>query len=120
MLMIHTRGAVAALVTVSLLTSHAQAQRRRGRANTPPDAVMEAQTTQPVAASRPEQQLTEHDRSDVFYAGKARPESPVFKDQPKEGKINGFDFVRDPLNADRPFMTFEQILHADVEAKPGI
>ena len=33
---------------------------------------------------------------------KARPSSPVFEDQPKEGRISGFDFYRDPLNADKP------------------
>jgi hypothetical protein len=34
----------------------------------PHDAVIEAQQTQTVPAERPEQQKTEHDRSDIFNA----------------------------------------------------
>lgn len=85
-----------------------------------PDAVEEAQTPRKVAVERPEQKKTEHDRSDIFDATKARPSSPAFKQQPDEGKFKGFDFYRDPLNSPKPMMTFQEIMKADVAAKPGV
>jgi len=88
-----------------------QANRETGATSN--DAVMRAQ--EPVAASikRPEQQKTAHDRSDAFSALRAKPSSPDFKTQPKEGKITGFDFYRDPLNADRPFQSFDEIMQKE-------
>jgi hypothetical protein len=62
----------------------------------------EAQTSREVPIERPEQKKTEHDRADLFDAPKARASSPIFEDQPKGGRISGFDFYRDPLNADKP------------------
>jgi hypothetical protein len=66
------------------------------------DAVSEAQQPSQVKAARPEQQKTPHDNADVFNPAKASPSSPVFETQPKQGRVSGFDFARDPLNADRP------------------
>jgi cytochrome c peroxidase len=86
----------------------------------PPDAVQAAQTTQPVPMTRPEQQLSEHDRSDVFSADKAPPSSSVFPSQPDEGKIKGFDFYRDPLNAKRPMQSAEEIMRQDIADKPKV
>jgi len=75
--------------------------------NQPADAVEAAQrSAAPALAWRPEQQKTEHDRSPMFNMSNAEPSSPVFHSQPKEGRISGFDFYRDPLNAD--FTEFEQ------------
>jgi cytochrome c peroxidase len=75
----------------------------------PKDTVADAQDlknapqhSQPPQISRPEQDKTEHDRSNVFLAPNAKPSSPVFKGQAKEGKNSGFDFYRDPLNAEMP------------------
>jgi cytochrome c peroxidase/peptidoglycan hydrolase-like protein with peptidoglycan-binding domain len=85
-----------------------------------PDAVQEAQSPRAVPADRPEQQLSEHDRSDRFQATKALPSSSAFSNQPDEGKALGFDFYRDPLNAKRPMQTFEETMKADVDAKPGV
>jgi len=84
------------------------------------DAVMRAQ--EPVAPSikRPEQQKTAHDRSDAFSVMKADPSSPDFKAQPKEGKITGFDFYRDPLNADRPFQPADEIVQKESANRPHI
>jgi cytochrome c peroxidase len=79
-----------------------------------PDAVQEAQTPRDVAATRPEQKKNAHDRADVFSGTNAKPSSPVLDTQPEEGKVNGFDFVRDPLNAKRPMQTFDEIMRADV------
>jgi cytochrome c peroxidase len=86
----------------------------------PKDAVKDAQTPREVPATRPEQQKTEHDRSGVHKAENARPSSPVFKNQPKEGKITGFDFFRDPLNADHPNQKFEEIRDKESAAKPKV
>ena len=44
---------------------------------------------QPVPADRPEQKMTEHDKSDVFDPKKPAPLTPALKDQPKEGRITG-------------------------------
>jgi cytochrome c peroxidase len=93
---------------------------RGSQAAVPADAVADAQTTQPVPTERPEQQLTEHDRSGVFDARNALPKSPDFKAQPKEGKISGFDFYRDPLNADRPMQTPDEIMQKEIAQKPKV
>ena len=84
------------------LTVSGAQEERQAREKRPYDAVAEAQTSREVPVERPEQKKTEHDRSDLFEAPKARPSSPILADQPKEGRISGFDFYRDPLNADKP------------------
>jgi cytochrome c peroxidase len=88
-------------------------------ANPPRDATAEAQTPRQVPTTRPEQQKTDHDQMD-FDSRKAMPASPVFKTQPKEGQISGFDFYRDPLNADHPFTTFEEIMQKESAARPTV
>src|SRR3954454_950151 len=75
----------------------------------PHDPAAEATAVRAVPADRPEQQITAHDRSDAFDPRKPAPVSPALKGQPKEGRITGFDFARDPLNADKPFTTFEEV-----------
>jgi cytochrome c peroxidase len=95
-------------------------QETRPRGGVAPDAVQEAQTPRPVPAPRPEQQQTEHDRSPVFAPGQAPRSSPVLENQPEQGEIRGFDFVRDPLNAKKPMETFEEHMKADVAARPGV
>ena len=85
-----------------------------------PEAVQEAQTPRAVPQERPEQQRSEHDRSDRFQATQAQPSSPAFADQPDEGKVLGFEFARDPLNAKQPMQTFEETMQADTQAKPGV
>ena len=93
--------------------------------NAPPlpqrDAVLEAQQpSAPRTHTRPEQQKSAHDRSDAFDAMKAPAMSPVLKAQPKEGKISGFDFARDPLNADRPMQNPEEIMKKEIANKPNV
>jgi cytochrome c peroxidase/peptidoglycan hydrolase-like protein with peptidoglycan-binding domain len=85
-----------------------------------PEAVQEAQTPRTVPQDRPEQQRSEHDRSDRFQAMQAQPSSPAFADQPDEGKVLGFEFYRDPLNAKRPMQTFDEVMQADMQAKSGV
>jgi cytochrome c peroxidase len=84
------------------------------------DAVAEAQRASPVKVTRPEQQKNAHDNSDVFHPGKASPASPVFQTQPKQGKLSGFDFARDPLNADRPQQPPEEIMKAEIANKAKV
>lgn len=91
-----------------------------GGAQQPRDAVAQAQQPSPAAIKRPEQRKTEHDRSPAFDARNAKPSSPVFQSQPKEGKITGFDFYRDPLGADQPFQSPDEIAKKLSEDKPRI
>ncbi|MGI9074467.1 MAG: cytochrome B6 [Bryobacteraceae bacterium] len=86
----------------------------------PPDTVVAAQQPSPAPAERPEQNKTEHDRSDVFNVQNAKPSSPVFKGQPKEGKNSGFDFYRDPLNSDKPFDDPDEIARKLTADKPRV
>src|SRR4051812_22766859 len=80
------------------------------RASQPPrDAVAEAQTPRNVPVERVEQKRTEHDRSGLFAADKAPNSSTAFEGQPEKGRINGFDFYRDPLNASQPMESPESI-----------
>jgi cytochrome c peroxidase len=86
----------------------------------PKDIVEDAQTPQPAKTDRPEQQKSRHDQSDMFAAPKAMPITPALAGQPQEGKITGFEFYRDPLDAKKPMQTFEETMRADVAAKPKV
>lgn len=84
------------------------------------DAVEDVQTPRKAAVTRPEQKLNAHDRSGDFVGPNAKPSSPAFKSQPDEGKVLGFDFARDPLNAKAPMQTFQETMKADIEALPKV
>ncbi|MGH9632171.1 MAG: cytochrome B6 [Bryobacteraceae bacterium] len=84
------------------------------------DAVAEAQQPSAVKITRPEQQKSEHDRSGVFAATNATPTSPVLEGQPKDGKISGFDFTRDPLNADKPYQDPAEIMKKEIANKDNV
>ena len=84
------------------------------------DAVMQTQLPNEVPINRVEQKKSKHDNSNLFAATQAPPGSSAFKDQPDDGKVLGFDFARDPLNAKRPMMTFEEVKTADEAAKPKV
>jgi cytochrome c peroxidase len=86
----------------------------------PFDAVNDAQTPRAVEVKRVEQKKTEQDKPERFAATNAMPSSTAFKNQPDEGKIKGFEFYRDPLNAKKPMQTFEETMKADIEAKPKV
>ncbi len=109
------RPAAAALLVVALavggLVFTARVEGQRPAA--PPDAVGQAQAPgvrPPAPAPTPE----------TFRPANALPSSPAFEDQPEKGQANGFDFFRDPLNAKKPMMTFEEIMQADVAEKPKV
>ncbi len=85
-----------------------------------PDAVQEAQTPRQVESKRPEQQKTQHDQSDIFQGTIAPSSSSAFENQPDQGKMLGFDFARDPLNAKRPMQPAEEIVKSDTADKPKV
>ncbi|PTQ82177.1 cytochrome B6 [Nitrosomonas ureae] len=80
------------------------------------DAIMNAQTIHPST----EQKKSEHDRSYIFDASSALPSSSTFQQQPDNGKILGFDFYRDALNAKKPMQTFEETMKSDMAQRPEI
>lgn len=84
------------------------------------DAIFEAQTPRHPPTAGTEQKKTEHDRSDIFSASNASPSSSAFQNQPDEGKVKGFDFYRDPLNAKEPMQTFEETMKADEKQRPAV
>ena len=84
-----------------------------------PDPV-EATKAQPAKGDRPEQKLTDHDKSDKFDWTKPAPLTPALKGQPNEGRILGFEFSRDPLGADKPFTTLAEVMKKEKEAKPKV
>src|SRR3954466_13862062 len=117
---------ILSLIVIALACAHAQdapqpkGDQRQGQRQQMADAVQDFQSPRAAPATRPEQQLTDHDQSEVFKATSAPPDSPAMKDQPKEGKITGFDFYRDPLNADKAMTTFEQVMAQDVAERPKV
>jgi len=84
------------------------------------DAVQEAQTPRNVQATRPEQQKTQHDRSDVFNSANAPRSSTALESQPQKGEVQGFDFYRDPLDAKRPGQSPDEIMQKDIADKPKV
>ena len=89
-------------------------------ARPPRDAVAEAQQPQSVKTNRPDsRRVPTTNRTSSIPAGPSLP--PLrFKTQPKEGKISGFDFARDPLNADRPHQDPEEIMKKEIANKPNV
>ena len=86
----------------------------------PRDAVQSVQTPQDVRSTRPEQKKSRHDESDDFLAKNADPINSALNDQPSKGDITGFDFYRDPLNADRPMQPSAEVMKQDIEEKPQV
>jgi cytochrome c peroxidase len=84
------------------------------------DVVQDAQTPRQVQITRPEQQQTQHDQSGVFSATNAPPSSAALEMQPDQGKMLGFDFARDPLNAKQPMQPAEEIMKNDIADKPKV
>ncbi len=84
------------------------------------DAIAAAQTPAKPAAQRPEQNLTEHDKSPLLDGAEPMVVSAAVTKQPNGGRITGFDFVRDPLNADKPGAKFEDIMAKESNAKPRV
>lgn len=84
------------------------------------DAVQQAQTSREVPAVRQEQKKSPHDQSDQFKAKNSPPITKILNKQPQGGDVTGFDFYRDPLNADRPMKTFAEIRDADIKDREQV
>jgi cytochrome c peroxidase len=84
------------------------------------DPAAEATGAKQVPAERPEQKMTEHDKSDKFDWKRPAHLTPALKEQPMEGRIQGFEFSRDPLNAPKPFTTFEEVMKKESAAKQQV
>jgi cytochrome c peroxidase len=84
------------------------------------DAAEDAQRVVQSPPTRPEQRLKEHDKSPAFDPDKPAPLTKAFTDQPKAGRLSGFDFARDPLNADKPFTTFDEVRKQEEASKPQV
>ncbi|HEX6984018.1 MAG TPA: hypothetical protein VF170_01520, partial [Planctomycetaceae bacterium] len=95
-------------------------QERAPDPQAPRDAVREVQSPRDVPRTRPEQKLTEHDKSEAFRPGAAAPLTEAFESQPQKGRITGFDFYRDPLNAPEPFTKFEEVMAKESAAKAKV
>jgi cytochrome c peroxidase len=109
------------LVGSVLLTAHTQeppGQQKPGEKVRDPAA--EATGAKDVADERPEQKQTAHDKSEKFDWKKPAPLTAALKDQPGGGRITGFEFSRDPLNAPEPFTTFEQVMKKESAAKQQV
>lgn len=118
----HRAWLIAPALGVAGLAVVCAKERSEAPAVVPPpfDAIADAQTPRAVPQSRPEQQKSAHDRADLYRAEKAVPSSLALAGQPDQGKMLGFDFYRDPLNARKPGQTFAEIMNADVAAKPKV
>jgi hypothetical protein len=103
-----------------LLYSTTGIGQQKERTTPVPDAVEDAQTPRQVQSKRPEQQKNSHDQSDVFDGTRAPASSSVLENQPDQGKMLGFDFARDPLNAKRPMQPAEEIMKNDIADKPKV
>jgi cytochrome c peroxidase len=109
-----------AIVASGLVAYAAVQDQTRTSQGAPHDPAADAMATRKVQATRPEQRITEHDKSDRFDPTKPAPLTPALKEQPKEGRITGFDFARDPLNAPKPFTTFAEVMKAESDARPKV
>jgi cytochrome c peroxidase len=113
-------AAVPTIAIIVLLVFHSGVGTGQQQPKTAPDAVQEAQTARQVQSKRAEQQQTKHDQSDIFTGTNAPPSSPMLDNQPDQGKMLGFDFARDPLNAKRPMQPAEEIMKTDIAEKPKV
>jgi len=84
------------------------------------DPAAEATAKAKAAGDRPELRQTDHDKSDLFDPKKAMPINPALKAQPKEGKMLGFDFARDPLNSDKPMTPSAAVMKMESDQKPKV
>lgn len=103
---------------------NAQPPARQAEQNAPPRQVDAVEEAQRPPQPRDEQSPTDAPaRPTSDHAAADKPAAPItaaLNEQPQQGKVTGFDFYRDPLDAKKPGQTFEETMQADVEAKPGV
>jgi cytochrome c peroxidase len=83
----------------------------------PPDAIEQAQAPPQIDGEAPSNQPTGPGGDQL---PPPQPVTQALGNQPDAGRIDGFDFYRDPLNAKKPKQTFEETMAADVEARPQV
>jgi cytochrome c peroxidase len=111
---------LSAAVLISTRGQEPKGEKKEQAKKVIPDAIEDAQTSRDVKITRPEQKKNEHDKSDIFREPDAPPSSPALEQQIGKGRMDGFDFSRDPLGSEKPKMTLEEIMKADIEAKPKV
>lgn len=84
------------------------------------DAVQDAQSVQAPSNSAKEHKKNEHDRSEVFLPSKTVPITQDLNQQIDKGKVTGFDFSRDPFNAQKPKQTFDEVMKKDVAERDDV
>jgi cytochrome c peroxidase len=104
-------------ISVSLVAFAGQNSHQSGH---PSDAIEQGRRQLTPEAKRPEQRKTPHDQSFDFKPAHAQPNSEVSIGQPGSGKINGFDFYRDPLNAPVPGFPFDEVMKDEIANKPRV
>jgi cytochrome c peroxidase len=104
-------------VTILVASQAWTQQKSQPPPKAPYDAVLDAQAPREVPITRPEQRKTNQDRPEKFDPATAEPSSTAFASQPDQGKVLGFEFYRDPLNAKKPMMTFQEAYQEDVGMK---
>lgn len=95
-------------------------QQRTGNAEAVRDPAADAMQANAVSRDRPEQQITEHDRSPIFERNRPAPINAALNEQPKGGRLLGFDFARDPLNSERPMQPASEIMEQETAARPQV
>jgi cytochrome c peroxidase len=84
------------------------------------DPATDAVRVNEVPRNRPEQQITEHDRSPLFDTTQPAPIDSALVEQPNQGRTLGFDFARDPLGAPKPFTTFQEVYQKESTARAQV
>jgi cytochrome c peroxidase len=87
-----------------------------------PDAVEVAQSP-PRQEGEPGPAATQPARPSGDHAAADKPAKPITKalnDQVDQGQVKGFDFSKDPFGAKKVGLTFEEVMAADVKAKPDV
>jgi len=105
---------------MSCLALTVQSQEPRAKQDKARDPAGEVTSPAKADGDRPELKQSAHDKSDVFDPQTAMPINPALKGQPKEGKLSGFDFARDPLNSERPMTPFAEVMKKESEQKPKV
>jgi cytochrome c peroxidase len=85
----------------------------------PSDPAAEAVKVQAAPAERPEQNLTDRDKT-LFDPMKPALLTSALAAQPNGGKVNGFVFARDPHGADKPFVEFNDTKQNETAARPKV
>ena len=105
---------------LGILSGQGQGGDKAPQKKAPPDAVTDITQQQGVPADRPEQKLSQHDKSDVFNPDNTPPSSKALLKQPEQGKLPGFDFARDPLDSLKPKTTFAEVFKKESGLKAKV